>query len=141
MLMATLSDVRNLTRCSIAFAELEFLLGWVCRNYISFLCDLQVLVLVLLIQVVSIQWLVECQSKLVLHWSKVLRLPYYTQGRLSHGILLSAGSLILFKLIVPCVARYCSIATSDALLHESLCIVISAAPAARERVLASSSLI
>ena len=78
MLMATLSDVRNLTRCSIAFAELEFFLGGVCRNYISFLCDFQVLVLVLLIQVVSIQWLVECHSKLVLDWSEVLRLSYYT---------------------------------------------------------------
>ena len=54
MLMATLSYVRNLTRCSIALAELELFLSGVSRNYISFLRNFQVLVLVLLIQVVSI---------------------------------------------------------------------------------------
>ena len=114
----------------------------VSRNDISFLRYFQVLVLVLLIQVVSIQWLVESQSKLVLDWGEVLWLADNAQGRLAHGILVNGRYLILFKLIVvPCVARDCPIAPSDALLHKSLGIVIPAASAARKRVLAPSGLI
>ena len=139
MLMAS---VRDRARRSVALTELELFMGGVCRNDISFLRNFQVLMLVLLIQVVSVQWLVESQSKLVLDWGEVLRLADNAQGRLAHGILLSGRNLILFKLIVvPCVARDSSIAPSDALLHKSLGIVIPAAPAARKRVLAPSSLI
>ena len=93
------------------------------------------LILVLLIQVVSIQWLVKRKPQLVLNRCKMLRLTDDAQVRLAHSVHLGGRRWILFKVVESGVAGDGPVAAGDALLDESLSVMVPASPAARKRVL------